>query len=217
MRHLAALLPVLLATLVGAPPAAAWTWPADGPVLQPFRFGDDPYAAGLHRGVDLGGPDGAPVRAPTSGVVSFAGSVPGNGRTVAIRTGDGLSVTLLHLGTVGVRAGAAVDEGAAVGTLGRSGDAEHPVPSVHLGIRVLADPHGYLDPLELLPGREVEAPAPAPAAACGAGGASRRGACSTRRAGSGGCRARSAGERGGRAPYAAARAARRRGRARPRR
>ena len=26
----------------------------DGPVLRPFLFGDDPYAAGLHRGIDIG-------------------------------------------------------------------------------------------------------------------------------------------------------------------
>jgi hypothetical protein len=174
VRHRLVLLPVLVATLVGAPPALAWTWPADGPVLQPFVLGDDPYAAGQHRGIDVAGIAGAPVHAPAGGSVSFAGTVPGGGRTVTIQTADGYAVTLLHLGTLGVSRGVVIDEGATVGTLGMSGDAEHAVPSVHFGVRVAADPQGYLDPLLFLPARgpvdgEVVAPAaevepvPAPA------------------------------------------------------
>ena len=59
-----ALLPVLLGTLIGAPPALAWTWPVDGPVLRAFSFDGDPYGPGLHRGVDVGGIHGSSVRAP---------------------------------------------------------------------------------------------------------------------------------------------------------
>ena len=162
MRHHLALLPVLLATLVGAPPAPAWTWPADGPVLQPFHFGDDPYVAGLHRGVDVAGLRDSPVHAPASGTVTFAGTVPGGGRTVTIVTADGLAVTLVHLGSVGVRRGASVAEGATVGTIGPSGDAEHSIPYVHLGVRVADDPQGYLDPLAFLPAREPAAVEPTP-------------------------------------------------------
>ncbi len=161
MRHRLVLLPVLLATLVCAPPALAWTWPQDGPVLQPFVLGGDPYAAGQHRGIDVAGPPGAAVRAPTSGTVSFAGFVPSGGRTVTIQTADGLAVTLLHLGSLGVARGAIVGEGAIVGTLALEGDADHPVPYVQMGVRVAADPQGYLDPLAFLP---VRAPAEAPTA-----------------------------------------------------
>ena len=151
MRHRLVLLPVLLATLVCAPPALAWTWPQDGPVLQPFVLGGDPYAAGQHRGIDVAGPPGAAVRAPTAGTVSFAGFVPSGGRTVTIQTADGLAVTLLHLGSLGVARGASVAEGATVGTLALGGDADHPVPYVQMGVRVAADPQGYLDPLVFLP------------------------------------------------------------------
>ena len=163
MRHPLVLLPVLLATLVGAPPALAWTWPTDGPVLQPFVLGDDPYAAGQHRGIDVAGVTGTPVRAPAGGTVSFAGTVPGGGRTVTIQTADGYAVTLLHLGALGVARGAVVGEGDAVGLLGSSGEPEHAGPYVHLGVRVAADPQGYLDPLRFLPLRpavtgEVAAP-----------------------------------------------------------
>ena len=48
MKRYVVLLPVLVVFLVGAAPASAWTWPVDGPVLQPFLLGDDPYAADQH-------------------------------------------------------------------------------------------------------------------------------------------------------------------------
>jgi hypothetical protein len=168
MRHRLVLLPVLLATLVCVSPAHAWTWPQDGPVLQPFVLGGDPYAAGQHRGIDVAGPPGAPVHAPTAGTVSFAGFVPSGGRTVTIQTEDGLAVTLLHLGSLDVVRGATVAEGGTVGTLALDGDADHPVPYVQMGVRVAADPQGYLDPLVFLPARvpaaEPSAPAGEPAA-----------------------------------------------------
>ncbi len=151
------LLPVLLAFLVGASPAHAWTWPASGPVLQHFSYDGDPYAAGQHRGVDVGGSAGEPVLAPAAGSVTFAGTVPGGGRTVTIRTPDGLSVTLLHLGTITEVKGASVAEGAQVGTFGSSGVSEWAQPYVHLGIRQASDAGGYLDPESFLPPR-VSAP-----------------------------------------------------------
>lgn len=156
------LLPALLAFQAGAPPALAWTWPVDGPVLRPFVFGDDPYAGGQHRGVDLGAARGLPVLAPAGGVVDFAGTVPGGGRTLTIATGDGYAVTLLHLGSIDVAAGSDVAEGAVVGTVGPSGVAEHPVPYVHLGMRLAADPVGYVDPLGLLPPPAGPPPQPEP-------------------------------------------------------
>ena len=55
---------ILAAALVQGGAAAAWSWPADGPVLRPFHLGPDGYAAGQHRGVDVGGDAGSPVRGP---------------------------------------------------------------------------------------------------------------------------------------------------------
>ena len=93
--------------------AQAWSWPADGDVLRPYTLGGDAYAAGQHRGIDVAGPDGSPVRAPASGTVSFAGSLPTYGRGVTILTDDGYAVTLVHLGAIGVAKGDAVTEGVA--------------------------------------------------------------------------------------------------------
>ena len=142
--------------------AFGWTWPVQGPVLRPFLLGDDPYAAGQHRGIDIGSPSGASVLAPAAGVVSFAGTVPVGGRTVSIQTEDGYSVTVLHLGSVAVRRGASIAEGAPIGTVGPSGEAELSVPYVYLGVRRSGEPNGYLDPLLFLP-RPEAAPSSPPA------------------------------------------------------
>jgi hypothetical protein len=180
MRRLVILLPVLLAFQVGVQPALAWTWPVDGPVLRQFTFGGDPYAGGQHRGIDIGAPSGTAVRAPASGRVSFAGTVPGGGRTLTIETADGFSVTLVHLGTIGAARGAGVGEGDAVGTVGPSGEVDLAEPYVYLGIRVTADPNGYVDPLRYLPAPATSTPVlepqpaadPAPTAAADEPGAS---------------------------------------------
>jgi hypothetical protein len=149
IRRLAVALFVFLAW---TPAAYAWSWPVQGPVVQPFDYDEaHPYAAGQHRGVDIAGAAGETVVAPAAGTVSFAGSVPTNGKSVTIQTADGYSVTLTHLGSIGVVKGATVAEQDAVGTVGPSGTPEVDGPYVHLGIRVTADPNGYVDPLGLLP------------------------------------------------------------------
>ena len=146
-------------------PALAWTWPVSGPVLRPFAFDrGNPYAGGQHRGADIGASVGANVVAPAGGTVTFAGSTPGGGLTIAIRTADGYSATLVHLGSLAVGRGAAVQEGAVVGTVGSTGQAELGAPHVHLGVRIASDEHGYVDPLAFLPGRAASPPPAEPAA-----------------------------------------------------
>src|SRR4051794_5941108 len=170
MRSLAA---IGLFFLLWAPCAAAWTWPVEGPVLAPFSYDvAHPYAGGQHRGVDIGSVTGASVAAPAAGTVTFAGSVPSSGKSLTILTGDALSVTLTHLGSVTVAKGASVGEASIVGTVGPSGTPELDVAYVHLGVRTEADDNGYLDPLSSLPPLAPQptaagppAPLPGPAAA----------------------------------------------------
>lgn len=132
--------------------AVAWTWPVDGQVIRAFSMGDDPYAGGQHRGVDIAADSGSSVRAPVDGTVSFAGTVPGSGRTVTIRTEDGYAVTLVGLGSIAVAKNALVSEGETVGTVAPVSDESTPA-SVHLGVRIASDSNGYLDPLTFLPAR----------------------------------------------------------------
>jgi len=161
MRRLLCAL-VLVAVI---PCVGAWTWPVRGPVLQTFSFDPaHPYAAGEHRGIAIGAGSGTPVVAPASGTVTFAGSVPTNGRSVTILTPSGLAVSLTHLGSIAVAQNAGVAEGDLVGTVGPSGTPELDVPYVHLGIRQASNDQGYLDPLGFLPVVATPPQAPAPPA-----------------------------------------------------
>src|SRR5438067_3494989 len=155
---------VLLIVLAGLAPASAqaWSWPVTGEVLRPFVFGDDPYAGGQHRGIDVADDLGAEVKAPASGIVSFSGTVPKGGKTLSIRTPDGYTVTLQHLGALRIRKGDSVTEGAPVAVVGTSGEPDWPQPYVYLGIRVTAEEQGYVDPLTLLPSRTAPGPAAPP-------------------------------------------------------
>src|SRR5207248_11526822 len=94
----------VLVFLVWTPVAHAWSWPVQGPVVQPFAYDEaHPYAAGQHRGIDIGADAaGETVMAPAAGTVSFAGTVPTNGRSVTIETADGYSVTITPLGSLAV-------------------------------------------------------------------------------------------------------------------
>ena len=70
--------------------------------------------------------------------------MPTNGKSLTIRTADGYSVTLTHLGAILVPKGATVAERDSVGTVGPSGTPEFDVPHVHLGVRHTDDPNGYV-------------------------------------------------------------------------
>ena len=164
MRRLAPVA-LLLLFVFFVPCAGAWTWPVNGPLLETFSFDQaHPYAAGQRRGIAIGADQGAPVLAPAGGIVSFAGMVASNGKTVTIQTPSGLAVSLTHLGSVAVKGDDTVAEGAVIGTVGPSGTAEFEVPYVHLGIRDAGNPQGYLDPLAFLPvaAAPVAAPRPTP-------------------------------------------------------
>ncbi|HZG49426.1 MAG TPA: peptidoglycan DD-metalloendopeptidase family protein [Thermoleophilaceae bacterium] len=160
-------LAVLLASLSLAPPAhAAWTWPLRGEVITPYRNGDDPYAGGQHRGIDIAGTVGAPVLAAAAGEVRFAGTAGSSGLTVSVRTADGFDTSYLHLSSTSVRAGERVVAGDRLGAVGTSGTRSAAQPHLHFGVREAGSEHAYRDPLAFLPPPPVAArPAPEPAPA----------------------------------------------------
>jgi Peptidase family M23 len=155
---LLALLACLIAPAPGATGAEGWQWPVRGPVLTPFRNGADPYAAGQHRGIDIGAPAGSPVLAATGGRVRFAGVAGSSGLTVSVRTADGrYDTSYLHLSAATVRKGDSVRAGQRVGAVGTTGKRSVSAPHLHFGVREAGSRHVYLDPLGLLP------PPPGPA------------------------------------------------------
>lgn len=168
-RHLAALaaLTLLLAPPASAVPSATPTpapwqipnwypvarvgaWhqvPLCGDLVRIYDAPNDPYAAG-HRGVDVGGLTGAPVRASAGGIVTFAGLVVDN-RTVTIDHGGGLTTTYSYLGSITIANGQSVAQGRQIGTVGAGHPGSGFGPHVHLAAR-----RGgvYFDPLELYVG-----------------------------------------------------------------
>lgn len=112
--------------------------PVDGAVVQGYT----PSAMySGHWGIDLAAEPGTSVRAPVSGVVTFAGSVAGV-RSVTIRTESGLRFSVSYLGAILVMPGATVQAGSVIGTSGF----DHGVAAVHLSVR---SGDRYLDPLSL--------------------------------------------------------------------
>lgn len=149
LRALVSLVALLLMpTATAAAAADRWRRPVAGSALRTFSVTADRFARGQHRGVDLGAPLGAAVRAACGGRVSFAGSVPGGGRTVSVRCGR-LIATYQQLGSIGVRRGACVLPRTQLGTVGRSHDPRTRRPHVHLGVRVVNSGR-YVDPLSLI-------------------------------------------------------------------
>ncbi len=155
----------LIALLMAASPAwAGWVWPLHGELITPYRNGDDPYAGGQHRGIDIAGNPGAPVIAAAAGVVRFAGTAGSSGLTVSIRTADGFDTSYLHLSTAGVRRGDLVGAGDPVGAVGTSGVRSAERPHLHFGVREAGERHAYRDPLAFLPALPpaTDAPSAAP-------------------------------------------------------
>jgi murein DD-endopeptidase MepM/ murein hydrolase activator NlpD len=146
------LAPALAAGLLCGPlcaPAQALRWarPVLGPLTRGFDVHGSPFAAGLHRGVDLEVPRGAAVGAPCSGRIVAAGRIGVSGRVVTVACGP-WHATVMPLASVAVRRGAHVRAGRPVGTAAgaRGGHA-----GLHFGVRRARERFGYVDPLRFMP------------------------------------------------------------------
>ena len=113
--------------------------PVSGPVVAGFAPAGQ-YAG--HWGVDYSSQVGAEVKAPATGVVTFAGSVAGM-RTVTIEPVPGFKVSVSYLTEVRTATGRRVRRGQVVGIAG----APHGVPGVHMSTRIDGV---YVDPAALL-------------------------------------------------------------------
>lgn len=173
MSRFALIVTVMLAwTLAHAPPGwAAWTWPVRGEVITSYRNGDDPYAGGQHRGIDIAGDVGSPVVAATAGAIRFAGIAGSLGLTISLRTSDDrYDTSYLHLDSVSVAKGDRVAAGDRLGTVGTSGSRSAAAPHLHFGVRdagsaqAYHDPLGFLTPLATTGEPRPTTPAPLPVA-----------------------------------------------------
>ncbi|WP_082574077.1 MULTISPECIES: M23 family metallopeptidase [unclassified Nocardioides] len=150
---------LVLATLValmGSPGSAradddpVGVWPLDPTPEVVARFDPpaDPWGSG-HRGVDLGGRVGQPVRAALAGRVSFAGRIAGRG-VVVVSHGD--TRTTYEPVTAAVSIGDVVAAGGVLGHLEAVGSHCFPRACLHWG---WLRGETYLDPLRLVGGGPV--------------------------------------------------------------
>lgn len=147
----------VLVALAGPPswaraddPVPVGTWPLDPrpEVVAVFDPPDDPWAAG-HRGVDLAGRIGQPVRSALPGEVVFAGRIAGK-PVVSVSHGDTRTTYEPVVGTAGV--GTPVAAGDVIGVLDVPASHCFPRACLHWGWR---RGDTYLDPLDLVGGGPV--------------------------------------------------------------
>ncbi len=120
------------------------------------------HTARAHRGVDYGAPMGSEVVSVASGRVLSVTSDATNGRMVRVRHAAGYVSHYLHLSAfaTGIRAGAAVEQGQAVGRVGASGLATG--PHLHYGLTkngTFVNPlreHRNMPPGDPVPASELE-------------------------------------------------------------
>lgn len=127
----------------GPVPASAWTWPLSPrpAVLRAFDPPAKPWLSG-HRGVDLEAAfDGAPLKSPAAGTVSFVGTVVDR-PVITIDHGNGLRSSFEPVAS-SLRAGSAVAEGDVLGQV-QTGHCGPAPPCLHWGVRRGED---YVNPL----------------------------------------------------------------------
>jgi murein DD-endopeptidase MepM/ murein hydrolase activator NlpD len=116
-------------------------WPIDGTITSPFgqRWGR------LHAGLDIGAPEGTPIRAAATGRVVLAGWQGGYGLYTCIQHSGTLSTCYAHQSRLGTSTGASVSQGQAMGYVGNTGNSFG--AHLHFEVRVggsPVDPLGYL-------------------------------------------------------------------------
>jgi murein DD-endopeptidase MepM/ murein hydrolase activator NlpD len=133
------------AALPDTDPVGVWPLVPQPDVVEGFDPPDSPYGAG-HRGVDLAGSVGQPVRSALPGTVSYAGSLAGRGVVVV---DHGPTRTTYEPVAATVSVGDPVAAGDRIGTLQLPGSHCFPRACLHWGWIRNAD-DVYLDPLRLV-------------------------------------------------------------------
>jgi murein DD-endopeptidase MepM/ murein hydrolase activator NlpD len=125
----------------------SWLWPLDDHRVEgEFDLPETPYSAG-HRGVDLPGRVGEPVRAVAPGRVTFAGSVAGIG---VVTVDHGRERSTYQPVDPAVHPGDDVAAGDVLGSLAGTGS-HCATACLHLGrLEAGTESKAYLDPLERL-------------------------------------------------------------------
>jgi murein DD-endopeptidase MepM/ murein hydrolase activator NlpD len=140
---------LVLCLILGLVPSACMLprWPVEGPLTSAYGLRFRGLLPNLHRGVDIGVPDGTEIRAMARGRVRFAGTMAGYGMVVWLDHPGQVITVYGHLSALHVRTGERVRGQQVIGLSGRSGSATGP----HLHFEVWR--HGReVDPVPFLGG-----------------------------------------------------------------
>jgi murein DD-endopeptidase MepM/ murein hydrolase activator NlpD len=124
-------------------------WPIMGPITSGFGQREDPVLGNgegeFHTGVDIGAPNGLPIRATGDGTVKMAEMANGYGREVVIDHGHGVETVYGHMSGFAVIEGQTVVRGEVIGYVGHSGRTTG--SHLHYEVRIHntpVNPHKYL-------------------------------------------------------------------------
>ena len=98
-----------------------------------------------HNGYDIAADFGAPVYAPSSGIVTLTGDYYYNGKFIMVNHGNNLISIFLHLDEIAVKKDDVIEKGQIIGAIGSTGLSTGP----HLHWSVMLN-NSYIDPLEMI-------------------------------------------------------------------
>lgn len=112
-------------------------WPIRGYITSPYGYRPSPFTGlrQFHTGLDIGAPQGTPIRAAMAGRVIAAGEDAVTGRYVVISHHSGYRTLYAHLSEIRVKPGAYVRSGDRIGDVGSTGLSTGP----HLHFTVYKD------------------------------------------------------------------------------
>jgi murein DD-endopeptidase MepM/ murein hydrolase activator NlpD len=103
--------------------------PYPGNITSNFGHRENPFGGSnveTHKGLDIKGPMGAPVKAMAKGKVSFAGPKGGFGNCIILKHGNGFETLYGHLSKILVSSGQQIEIGQQIGNIGSTGRSTGP-------------------------------------------------------------------------------------------
>ncbi len=103
--------------------------PFSGSITSSFGHRENPFGGAdveTHKGLDISGPMGAPVKAMAKGVVAFAGTRGGYGNCIILKHGNGFETLYGHLSKILVSEGQQINIGQQIGKIGSTGRSTGP-------------------------------------------------------------------------------------------
>src|SRR5665213_2047980 len=103
--------------------------PFQGRITSTFGHRENPFdGSGVetHKGLDIAGPYGSPVKAMAEGKVEFAGLRGGFGNCIMLKHANGIETLYGHLSKILVKVGDNIDIGQVIGKIGSTGRSTGP-------------------------------------------------------------------------------------------